>query len=66
MRKHIDYYYKSYDKIYDSEIERMCRECFNDYGFNFEANNRRYYDSDAHLKKTDYQKCQKEVQNKNN
>lgn len=57
MRKHVDYFYKCYDKINDSELDRICNECFNEYGYNFDSNKRRVMDYDEVAKKTNYNAC---------
>ena len=54
MRKHIDYFYKCYDKVYSSEVDRICNESFNEYGYNFETNKRREFNYDELIKKTNY------------
>lgn len=55
MRKHIDYFYKCYDRQYSNEIEKCCCERFNEYGYNFDTNKRRFINYDDLNKKTDYQ-----------
>lgn len=55
MRKHIDYFYKCYDKKSENEQDRICREYFNEYGYNFDSNKRRVIDPDGHIKKKNYQ-----------
>jgi hypothetical protein len=54
MRKHIDYYYKCFDKKYESEYEKNLYERFNEYGYNFYSNNRRNINYDELSKKTNY------------
>jgi hypothetical protein len=58
MRKHIDYYYKCYDKKYDSELEKNCYERFNEYGYNFDTNSKRIINYDD-VCKTNYQNIKK-------
>lgn len=41
MRKHIENYYKSYDGIHENEIERKEQQFFNEYGYNFDSNQKR-------------------------
>lgn len=62
MRKHVDYYYKCYDKKYTSEIEKNCRECFNEYGYNFDTNSKRDIKSDELVCRTDYKNLNKNLQ----
>ena len=38
MRKHIDYYYKCYDRQNESNIDKIVNERFNEYGYNFDTN----------------------------
>ncbi len=64
MRKHIDYFYKCYDRIYDDELQRRQIEAFNEYGYNFDSNNRREFQEN--FGKTNYQECQKRIRNKEN
>ena len=40
MRKHINYYYKSFDDSNCSELEKKQLAYFNDYGYNFESTKR--------------------------
>lgn len=47
MRKHIELYYKSYDGINLSEMDRKIVECFNEYGYNFESNKKRTISLDS-------------------
>lgn len=54
MRKHIDYYYKCYDRQNESNIDRIVNERFNEYGYNFENNKKRIIDYDELARKTDY------------
>ena len=65
MRKHIDYFYKCFDRVNFNEQERIFNECFNEYGYNFSSNSRRNIDKDEMLKKTNYQVCQKNLKEKN-
>lgn len=55
MRKHIDYYYKCFDKENDSEIEQMRTEKFNEYGYNFDTNKRRVKREE--IQKLKYKNC---------
>lgn len=64
MRKHIDYFYKCYDKMYQEELERIQTECFNEYGYNFDTNTRRTMDKDEWIKKTNYNQCKKKLRKK--
>lgn len=64
MRKHIDYFYKSYDKIYRSELERREFECFNEYGYNFDSNNRREEDLEKRISRTNYNSCKNKIKDK--
>ncbi|MCI8393891.1 MAG: hypothetical protein HFH86_00195 [Bacilli bacterium] len=52
MRKHISYYYKSYDGQYQNELERKIQECCNDYGYNLETNRRREMNIDESAAKS--------------
>jgi hypothetical protein len=52
MRKHIDYFYKSYDGEVVNNLERQTMEYFNDYGYNLESNRRRTKSLDDCCKKT--------------
>lgn len=60
MRKHIDYFYKSYDKE-DVGVDCIINERFNEYGYNFAGNSRKIVDKDVLFSKTNYRKCQKIV-----
>ena len=64
MRKHIDYFYKCYDRIYSNELERINNECFNDYGYNFDSNKNRKFDPDENVRKTNYNKCKSKLKDK--
>lgn len=57
MRKHIEYYYKCYDKQNESNMDRIINEKFNEYGYNFDSNSKRIIDYDALLKKKNYDAC---------
>ncbi len=52
MRQHINLYYKSYDGEHKSEMERLMNERFNDYGYNFESNQKKECDLDAFASKS--------------
>ena len=54
MRKHISDYYKSYDGKYENNVDKIIREQFNEYGYNFDSNQKREIDYDALVSKTDY------------
>ena len=47
MRKHIDYYYKSYDGIYENHREERLMETLNDYGYNLDSNKKRTLSLDS-------------------
>lgn len=57
MRKHIDYYYKCYDKQNETNMDRIINERFNEYGYNFDSNSKRIIDYDAMLQKKNYKTC---------
>lgn len=57
MRKHIDYYYKCYDKQNENNMDRIINERFNEYGYNFDSNSKRIIDYDAMLQKKSYKTC---------
>lgn len=65
MRKHTDYFYKCYDKVYSSELERTYNEAFNEYGYNFESNKRREFNYDEQVTKTNYNACKNKLKGKN-
>ncbi len=54
MRKHIDYYYKCYDRQNESNIDKIVNERFNEYGYNFDTNSKRIIQHDELSRKTDY------------
>ena len=58
MRKHIDYYYKCFDKESDNEVDRIVNERFNDYGYNFDTNRRKVV-NEENIKKIRYKNCLK-------
>ncbi len=58
MRKHIDYYYKCFDKESDNEVDRIVTEKFNDYGYNFDTNRRKVI-KEENMKKVCYKNCLK-------
>ncbi len=58
MRKHIDYYYKCFDKESDNEVDRIVNERFNDYGYNFDTNRRKVI-NEENMKKICYKNCLK-------
>lgn len=64
MRRHIDYFYKCYDKTNSSEVDRICNEYFNDYGYNFDSNKRREINPDECARKTNYNKCHSKLKDK--
>ena len=64
MRRHNDYYYKSYDRNYLNEQDRICNECFNEYGYNFDTNKRKTINEEVNLKKTNYQQSLKKIEPK--
>ncbi len=61
MRKHIDYFYKCYDKKDTNEMERIVNERFNEYGYNFDSNSKKNIDYDALASKTNYTNCKKKI-----
>ncbi len=61
MRKHIDYYYKCFDRIYDNEWDKNHYERFNEYGYNFDSNRQRNFNSEEELAKIKYKTCQRKV-----
>ena len=64
MRKHIMDYYKSYDGKYENGIEKIIREQFNEYGYNFDTNRKREIDYDALVTKTDYKNVKNALETK--
>ena len=66
MRKHVSYYYKSYDNLNFSEIERITNSCFNEYGYNLDSNKRHELDYDALFERTNCQNLKKLVKPKKN
>jgi len=44
MQKHIDYFYKSYDIDNVNSLEKKNFEVMNEYGYNYEVNNKRVVD----------------------
>ncbi len=58
MRKHIDYFYKCFDKESDNEVDRIVTEKFNDYGYNFDTNRRKVI-NEENMKKVCYKNCLK-------
>lgn len=60
MRKHIDYYYKSFDKE-DVGVDCIFNEKFNEYGYNFSGNTRKVIDKEQMACRTNYKRCQKLV-----
>lgn len=44
MQKRLDYYYKSYDIDNNNSLEKKNFETMNEYGYNFELNNKRVID----------------------
>lgn len=65
MRKNFLYYYKTYDNDYDSELEKINREAFNEYGYNFDSNRRKTI-SDSKMSRTIHKRVIKSKKNKNN
>ena len=61
MRKHIDYFYKCFDKQSQDGVDRIMNERFNEYGYNFDSNRKKMIDTDAMVSKTNYKYCQKRV-----
>lgn len=66
MRKHCTYYYKSYDSVNLSEIDRINNEYFNDYGINLGSNKNREFDYDALISKCDCKNLKKIADNRKN
>lgn len=64
MRKHIDYHYKCYDRQNESNINRIVNERFNEYGYNFDTNNKRIIHYDELICKTDYKNVKNTLVNK--
>ena len=64
MRRHIDYYYKCYDRNYLNEQDRIFNECFNDYGYNFDTNKRKATDPDEYAKKISFKNYQNKIESK--
>ena len=60
MRKHIDYFYKCFDRE-DVGIDRIMNERFNEYGYNFDSTSKKIVDHEEMTRKTNYQSCQKLV-----
>ena len=52
MRKHITYYYKSFDDSNCSELEKKQLAYFNDYGYNFESTKRMNISMDSLCKRS--------------
>lgn len=65
MRKNFLYYYKTYDNDYDSEVEKINREAFNEYGYNFDSNRRKAI-SDSKMSRTIHKRVINSKKNKNN
>ena len=63
MRRHIDYYYKCFDKINFTKMDKILYESFNDYGYNFDSNKRRVIDIEEKCCKTNYQECLDKIKN---
>ena len=61
MRKHIMDYYKSYDGKYENNIEKIIKEKFNEYGYNFDTNRRREINYDTLASKTDYKNVKNSI-----
>ncbi len=64
MRKHIDYYYKCYDRQNESTIDKIVSERFNEYGYNFDSNSKRIINYDELARKTDYKNVKNSLGNK--
>lgn len=64
MRKHIDYYYKCYDKQNENNLDRIANERFNEYGYNFDGNSKRNINYDELARKTDYKNVKNSFQSK--
>lgn len=64
MRKHIDYFYKCYDRVNHSMMEKINSESFNEYGYNFESNQKRVINPDEHCKRTNYNLCKSKLEEK--
>ncbi len=65
MRKNFLYYYKTYDNDYDSELEKINREAFNEYGYNFDSNRRKTI-LDSKMARTIHKRVINSKKNKNN
>jgi len=61
MRKHIDYFYKCYDKQDRDGIDSIINERFNEYGYNFDSNSKKNVDYDEEAKRTNYNNCKKRI-----
>ncbi len=64
MRKHIDYFYKCYDKMYLNDLEKINNETLNEYGYNFDSNKRRIINEEEQTFRTNYNNCKKKLQEK--
>ncbi len=64
MRKHVSYYYKSYDNVNLNEVERINNVCFNDYGYNLDSNKNRNIDYDELITKYNCQNLKKLIKPK--
>ena len=64
MRKHIDYFYKCYDRQNENNIDKIVNERFNEYGYNFDTNRKRNIDYDELARKTDYKNVKNSFQTK--
>ena len=64
MRKHIDYFYKCYDRQNENNIDKIVNERFNEYGYNFDTNSKRTINYDELARKTDYKNVKNSFQTK--
>jgi len=51
--------YKCYDREYESKLDMICKEHFNEYGYNFDTNNR--FKKEIDYGKINYQDCLKKL-----
>lgn len=58
MRKHIDYYYKTYDRLEMNTLEEAANARFNEYGYNFDSQSRHNINQDLCAKKTSCRKIE--------
>ncbi len=65
MRKDFLYYYKKYDNEYQSDLEKINREAFNEYGYNFDSNKRKTINNESLAFKTCHKRVNTSKEKKN-